>query len=148
MAMDQHDQNNEETPQDPQIHVDEGWKETVAAEREKLRNAEKETGEPETKGPPLPEPSLQIFMAGLYTQCLMAMGLVPNHATGETSREPAEAAYLIDTIAMLQEKMQGNLSEEESAYVEGILYDLRMRYVTVTKEGEEEQAEPTSGEAS
>ncbi len=39
------------------------------------------------------------------------------------------AQQTIDILAMLQEKTEGNLSEQESKLLGNILYDLRMRYV-------------------
>ena len=131
-------QENGDNSREPGLHVDEDWKETVAGERRKQREKEQagsKTAE-QAQRPPLPEPSVQIFMAGLYTQTLVLLGLMPNPATGETSRDLAEAQYLIDTIAMLQEKTKGNLTEEESSYLEGILYDLRMRFVSATSQPE------------
>ena len=43
------------------------------------------------------------------------------------------ARQSIDLIAMLQEKTRGNLSGDEERTLSQALYDLRMRYVEVTK---------------
>lgn len=92
----------------------------------------------------MPEPDIQVFMAGLYTQTLMAMGSMPG-PDGQKEKNLPEAEYLIDTIAMLSDKTEGNLTEEESTYVENILYDLRMRYISAAGEQSAPPSEPQEG---
>ena len=43
------------------------------------------------------------------------------------------ARHYIDTLAMLEDKTRGNLSDEEAKFVEHVLHDLRMSYVDVQK---------------
>jgi len=50
-------------------------------------------------------------------------------------RDLDEARYAIDLLALLQEKTAGNCTPEESQLVEGLLYDLRLRYVDKLKAG-------------
>ncbi len=123
------------------VHVDEGWKKQVAEERERLREREQQVRAEQPERTQMPEPTIQVFMAGLYTQTLMAMGALENPLTGEKTTDLPEAEYLIDTIAMLRDKTRGNLSEEEESYVEGLLYDLRMRYVNVADRSAETEPE-------
>jgi hypothetical protein len=52
---------------------------------------------------------------------------------GEPSEDLAGASQLIDILGMLQQKSRGNLSPEEERLLESILYDLRMRYVALTR---------------
>jgi hypothetical protein len=117
---------------DSGLHVDEGWKNSVAQEKQRLRaDEEEEQKRREAAGqPPLPEPSIQVFTAGLYTQTLIALGELEHPATGERTQNLTEAQYLIDTIAMLQQKMAGNLEPDEQTYVQNVLTDLRMRFVS------------------
>ena len=55
--------------------------------------------------------------------------------SGERVAEPnlALARQTIDTLAMLETKTQGNLEQEEARLLEGLLYELRMRFVEVGK---------------
>ncbi len=62
----------------------------------------------------------------------MALGEVPNPATGEPHADLEQARYLIDILGMLQEKTHGNLTAEESVLLEDLLYELRMKYVAQT----------------
>lgn len=79
--------------------------------------------------PPLPEPSLKTFISGLAGQVLINMGLFENPATGKKEVDLEQAKYSIDLLQILSDKMRGNLTREEGAFMKGILYDLRMRYV-------------------
>jgi len=122
----------EEEKEQPEVKTDEDWKKAVEEERERLREEEKAESArgKQTTREAFPEPSIPVFMAGLYTQCLVALGELDNPATGERRPNRAEAEYLIDVIALLWAKMEGNLETEEEAYVQDILTDLRMRYVS------------------
>lgn len=69
------------------------------------------------------------FVVGLSTEALALMGEMPHPATGERMNDLIGAQQLIDIIAILQEKTQGNLSHDEDALLDAILFDLRMKYV-------------------
>ena len=102
--------------------VDESWKNSIQKERESLPT------EPEQE-PPVPEPNFPFFISTLGMQALLALGEIPDPATGEKKADLAQAKYLIDIIQMLSEKTKGNLSEEESQIVKDLLYDLRVKFV-------------------
>ena len=42
---------------------------------------------------------------------------------------------MIDILAMLEEKTRGNLSAEERQLIDQVLYELRMRFVEVSRAG-------------
>ena len=55
---------------------------------------------------------------------------------GRLALADAGAAQLkgsIDTLAMLETKTRGNLDPEEAKLLDGLLYELRMHYVEVSK---------------
>jgi hypothetical protein len=63
-------------------------------------------------------------------------GDVPDPTTG--ARHAANlplAQQMIDILAMLEEKTRGNLSVEERQLIEQVLYELRVRYVEVSRSG-------------
>jgi hypothetical protein len=39
------------------------------------------------------------------------------------------AKYSIDILSVLKEKTKGNLTPDETRYLDGMLYEFRMRYV-------------------
>jgi len=84
---------------------------------------------PKSERPPLPEPSLKTFVSGLAGQVLINLGLFENPLTGKRQVDLEQAKYSIDLLQILQDKMQGNLTDEEAKLMGAILYDLRMRYV-------------------
>ena len=78
----------------------------------------------------LPPPSLSFLMTTLGTQAMVSLGEVPNPITGKMERQPQQAKHFIDTLAMLEEKTDGNRTPEESAILRSLLHQLRMAYVT------------------
>lgn len=82
---------------------------------------------------PLPEINFSTFVFSLSTSVLIHLGLAPDPISGEQRRELGLAKQTIDILGMIQEKTRGNLTDEEKQLLEGILYDLRLRYVEEAK---------------
>jgi Domain of unknown function (DUF1844) len=76
-----------------------------------------------------PEMTFDTFLVGLSTQALMLLGDIPDPQTGKPERDLVGAQQLIDIIGMLELKTRGNLDRDEAQLIEGILYELRMKYV-------------------
>ncbi len=115
-----------------EMKADQDWKEQARLEKERLsRELEDSAKEPASKLPPA---DFLTFVSGLAAQCMLYLGIVPNPHTGKTELDLDAAKYHIDLVAVLQEKTQGNLSDEESGALKSILTDLRMRFVTATNE--------------
>jgi len=74
--------------------------------------------------------SFTAFMLSLATTAAVHFGDIADPSTGERM-EPniVGAGQMIEIIAMLQEKTEGNLSEPEAKLLEDLLYELRMRFV-------------------
>ena len=53
----------------------------------------------------------------------------PDPVTKEAKRNLVAAKQTIDILNILEAKTKGNLDEDEKQLMEGILYELRMRYV-------------------
>ncbi len=79
--------------------------------------------------PPLPEVNFSTFIISLSTEVLFHLGEFPHPVSGEKQKDLPLAKHAIDTLAMLKEKTQGNLSDEEQQLLEGMLYDLRMAFI-------------------
>ena len=77
--------------------------------------------------------SFSTFIVSLASSAMVHLGETPNPEDGSTSHDLALARNSIDLIAMLKEKTQGNLTDDEKRLVETLLYDLRMRYVEAQK---------------
>jgi hypothetical protein len=80
-----------------------------------------------------PKVSFSEFAMSLATTAAVHLGDVPDPATGETTVNLMAASQMIEILAMLQGKTQGNLEADESQLVDALLYELRMRYVEAAK---------------
>ncbi|NWJ39682.1 MAG: DUF1844 domain-containing protein [Geothrix sp.] len=77
--------------------------------------------------PAVPEASLTALMHLLTEQALLSMG-VPHPMVKEAPpANPAVARFYVDLLSVLKEKTEGSRSEAETAQLEEILYQLRMR---------------------
>lgn len=75
--------------------------------------------------------SFDSFIASLYMSAMVQLGLL--HERGEQPQvDIVGARHTIDTIAMLDEKTRGNLTEEEKALLQDTLFRLRMAFVEMT----------------
>jgi len=82
---------------------------------------------------PLPLMNFSTFIFSLNHTALMHLGVVKDPSVGETAKNLDLAKQTIDILAMLEEKTQGNLTDDESQMIKSILYDLRMIYVRERK---------------
>ena len=77
-----------------------------------------------------PEVSFAAFVISLASNAAVHFGDLPDPVTNETKPANLDAAsHVIDLLAMLQEKTKGNLSAEERQLLDGLLYELRLRFV-------------------
>lgn len=81
----------------------------------------------------LPEIDFATFVLSLSSSVLMYLGEIPHPESGEKRVDLAVAKQTIDILGILQDKTRGNLEMEEDRLLRELLYDLRMKYVTVCK---------------
>lgn len=91
------------------------------------RNAS-DAATPETSAAP-PGPELASLFLMLASSAMVNLGEAADPVTREISRDLDQAQYLIDLLALLKKKTEGNRDPEESQLLEEILYDLQMRFV-------------------
>lgn len=77
------------------------------------------------------------FLTTLASQAAAALGAVPHPVTGQRQVDLESGKYWIDILAMLREKTKNNLHAQESRLLDGLLSDLRMQYVAISKMAEE-----------
>ena len=73
------------------------------------------------------------LVLSFQASAMQQMGKIKNPFTDKIERNMSQAQITIDMVTMLQEKTRGNLSDEESRYLEHVLYELRMNYVDEVK---------------
>ncbi|MBW1681088.1 MAG: DUF1844 domain-containing protein [Deltaproteobacteria bacterium] len=97
--------------------------------KEEAPRETRETTEEKQAPPPLPEVNFTSLIFSLSSSALFHLGEVADPQTGEKKQDLPLAKHAIDTIAMLREKTEGNLTDEEKKFIENVLADLRWRYV-------------------
>ena len=81
----------------------------------------------------MPAASLAGLVSQLMTQTLYYLGeLAPRG--GEPVVNLDMAKHNIDLLGVLEEKTKGNLTPEEKKLLDSVLYELRMRYVSVASQ--------------
>jgi hypothetical protein len=126
------------------IIIDEDWKAQVQAEKEAAAQNEAPAKSKETGGAdafdvgdvPMPPASLELLLSTLATEALVALAEVPHPVTGKLQIRTHQAKYLIDTIDVLRQKTQGNLTPAEQQAIDGLLHQLRMIFVSKLSEPE------------
>lgn len=119
----------------PKIIVDSDWKSQAQAEKEKLAAAEEAKAakaDPGAEGQ-LPEADFRGLVGMLATQAIMYMGGIADRTTGQAIFDPEYSRHMIDLLGVLDEKTRGNISEEESHELRGVLQELRARYVELAQ---------------
>ena len=137
----------------PSLHIDTDWKKQAQEEKRKLaeQEAKKAAAQPvpapgAVPGPApgaapgrarergtLPPATFATLAQSLMTQVLFHLGdLAPRGAEPQVNLDMAK--YNIDLLAVLEEKTQNNLSEEEKKLLDTALYETRMRYVSVASQ--------------
>jgi hypothetical protein len=76
-----------------------------------------------------PEVTFSSFVLSLSTTAMYHFGDFPDPVTKKADKNLAAAKQTIDMLNMLKIKTVGNLDNNEKALLEGILYELMMRYV-------------------
>lgn len=97
--------------------------------RESQEASEERAASGHTQAPPLPEVNFSTLIMSLSSSALFHLGEIPDPQTGQKQQDLSLAKHTIDTIGMLKEKTQGNLTDEEQKFLESMLTDLRWRFV-------------------
>jgi len=82
---------------------------------------------------PMPEANFNSLIFSLSSSALLHLGEIADPQTQQKKADLTLAKHTIDLIAMLKDKTKGNLSEEESRFLESVLADLRWRFVKAAK---------------
>lgn len=117
------------TDETSKILVDDDWKSQV--EKEKQMAAEQTTTKTNESPMQLPPASFETLVSMLFTQCLAALGHLPDESGKPTPANKQLAKHFIDTVELLGEKTKGNLSDGEAKMLSEGLHAMRMAFVQV-----------------
>jgi hypothetical protein len=73
------------------------------------------------------------FLVGLASSALIHLGHTAHPETGQQGQDLLLARQTLDLLTVLREKTRGNLTPDEERLFEGLLTDLRLRYVDAQK---------------
>jgi len=148
------------------IFVDQDWKAQVQREKEQAQEeAQKQQAEqsqqeaPEDAGTQagpgaeagahgeegapgqdqMPEASFMGLVGSLATQAMLALGVIAPQGAQEVRIDLGQAKYCIDTLAVLRDKTQGNLSEQESSELGQALSELQQLFVARAQQVQEQE---------
>lgn len=77
------------------------------------------------------EASFSMLIMSIASSAVMAMGLAPNPQSGDVAKDKNMARFNIDLLLVLQEKTKGNLTSDEIKFLEHLISDLQMKFVSV-----------------
>ena len=77
----------------------------------------------------LPEMNFANFVLSLSTTAMYHFGDFPDPVSRKAEKNLIAAKQTIDILGLLQTKTEGNLDENEKSLLDGLLFELRMRYV-------------------
>ena len=75
------------------------------------------------------EPDLFKYIQGYVTQILIHLGEIENPLQKKKTINLDLAKYSIDLLDIIKQKTAGNLTNEEETFINGALYDLRMKFI-------------------
>ena len=82
----------------------------------------------------MPKVDFSTFVLSLGTTALYQLGVMNDPESGEpVEPDPLIAQQTIDTLEMLRDRTRGNLDEEERNLIDSLLYELRMRFVDLSR---------------
>jgi hypothetical protein len=84
--------------------------------------------------------TFSTFVLGLSTQALMHLGEIESPLAGKVALDLTAAKDVIDVLGILREKTRNNLEQAEERLLDSILYDLRIRYVALSRAPKKEEA--------
>ena len=82
---------------------------------------------------PLPPVEFSGLILSLSHAAMMHLGQIPDPNTGQAQMDRELARHTIDTLGMLKDKTEGNLTPEEQRLIDHALTELRLAYVRLNR---------------
>jgi hypothetical protein len=76
-----------------------------------------------------PQITFPNFVLSLNTSAFFNFGDFPDPVSGKSQKDLRAAKQTIDLLDMINEKTKGNLDVQEKNLIQGVLYELKMRYI-------------------
>lgn len=128
------------------LHIDSDWKAEAQAEKERLaqkeqqRDASTQGGQAGGGQGQLPAADFRGLIGLLATQAISGLGAFGDQKEGRVMVDLEGSRFYIDLLSVIEEKTQGNLSDDEAKELSGVIAELRSRYVEISKLAAAQQA--------
>jgi len=76
------------------------------------------------------EAKFSTLVLSVASSAAMAMGLAPNPTNGKIEKNQEMARFNIDLLRMLRDKTKGNLTADEQKFIESVVSDLQMKFIS------------------
>ena len=110
-------------------------KEETAGDNKSEKKSLEKDDQARTQEDYFPEVTFSSFVLSLSTTVMYHLGDFPDPATNKAEKNLAAAKQTIDMLNMIKIKTAGNLDIDEKELLEGILYELMIRYVKEKEAG-------------
>jgi hypothetical protein len=77
--------------------------------------------------------SFSTLVLSMASSAVLSLGLEKNPHTGKIEKDLDVARFNIDMLALLKDKTKGNLTKEEQDFLDMVVSDLQMKFVSVTQ---------------
>ena len=77
--------------------------------------------------------NFSTLLLSLASSAVLALGLEKNPQTGQSEKDFDLARFNIDMLKLLKEKTKGNLTPDEQRFLDSIVSDLQLKFVTVSQ---------------
>jgi hypothetical protein len=83
----------------------------------------------QTESSQIPSVNFASLVLSLNASALAHLGEIPVPGTEEKKKDLDLAKHAIETLTVLKDKTKGNLTKDEEALMDAVLYELRMKFV-------------------
>jgi len=97
--------------------------------KEKTETVGEQPNETTREEATVPEMNFVNFVISLGTTAMFHFGDFPDPDSHKSKKNLEAAKQTIDVLTMLKSKTKGNLDDNEESLIDGLLFELRMRYV-------------------
>lgn len=87
------------------------------------------SSQPDSTNAIFPEVTFSAFLMSLASAALVGIGEAADPVSGKTTKNMSLARTNIDMLELLRKKTKGNLDESESALLENLICELKLKYV-------------------
>ena len=82
--------------------------------------------------------TFSTLILSMASSAVLALGLEKNPHTGQVEKDLDVARFNIDMLALLKDKTKGNLTKEEQDFLDMVVSDLQIKFVSVSQSAKPE----------